>query len=86
MRQIALEKGFVKGFPKGELLLLQIIDDAQRSGERITVSEISQKLGVTKSAVSQMMKNIEEAYINRTTDEKDRRKVYITLTEKGKNS
>lgn len=50
----------------------------------IRVSELSKISHSTKSATSKMLKGLEEkGYITRITDTKDRRVVYICLTEAG---
>lgn len=50
----------------------------------IKVSDLTNKLCSTKSATSKMLKNLEDkGYITRITDTKDRRVVYINLTESG---
>lgn len=50
----------------------------------VRVSELSKMVHSTKSATSKMLKALEEkGYIKRITDTKDRRVVYICLTEKG---
>lgn len=50
----------------------------------VSVSELSKIAHSTKSATSKMLKGLEEKnYIKRITDTRDRRVVYIVLTETG---
>lgn len=50
----------------------------------VKVSELSENLHSTMPATSKMLKNLEDkGYIFRITDTKDRRVVYINLTESG---
>jgi DNA-binding MarR family transcriptional regulator len=50
-----------------------------------TSSELADEFEVNKSAVTAIINRIwEKGLIKRTRDEKDRRVVYLTLTEKGK--
>ncbi|GKU83245.1 hypothetical protein NCCP28_26410 [Niallia sp. NCCP-28] len=49
-----------------------------------TSSELAQVFGVNKSAVTSIINRLfERELINRTRDEKDRRVIYLALTEKG---
>ncbi len=61
--------------------------DNRKEGEPgIRVSELCKMVHSTKSATSKMLKGLEEKnYIERITDTRDRRVVYIVLTETGKN-
>lgn len=75
----------------GELMMLGTIhgcwkekckDHADEPG--IKVGELSELIHSTKPATSKMLRAIEEkGYIERVTDTKDRRVVYIRLTEVG---
>ncbi len=60
-------------------------DTKREEGEPgLKVSELSKMVHSTKSATSKMLKGLEEKnYIERITDTKDRRVVYIVLTETG---
>lgn len=77
-------------FP-GEFMMLNAINqkinclkekDSEKLG--VKVSELSENLHSTMPATSKMLKNLEDkGYILRITDTKDRRVVYINLTESG---
>ena len=50
----------------------------------VTPTELSEVMEVTKPAISKMLNVLEDkGYIERQQDSKDRRAVYVTLTEKG---
>lgn len=75
----------------GEFMMLTVIerltDENKISGEEIgaKVGDIGKKLYASKSATSKMLRCLEEKnYIERTTIPKDRRTVYIRLTDKGR--
>jgi DNA-binding MarR family transcriptional regulator len=51
---------------------------------QMTVSELADRLCVKPSAVTAIMNRLtEKGYVERVRDEKDRRVVYLSLTEKG---
>ncbi len=55
-----------------------------RQGNKITTSKISDLLGITKPAISQALKKLEQGgYIKRKVNNDDRRVVYVYLTKKG---
>lgn len=56
-------------------------------GAGITVSEISDFLGVTSPTVTQLLNSLEEGgFVERSADPSDRRAVRIRLTEKGESA
>lgn len=58
-------------------------DDAKEIG--ITIGEINKIMGTSTSAVSKKVTILEnKGLVTRTTSQADRRNVYITLTDKGK--
>lgn len=76
----------------GELKMLSVIAAEQEKNAKegndipgITVSKISEKLMHSRPATSKMLNALEEKEdITRIASKKDRRTVYIALTEKGK--
>lgn len=74
----------------GEYMMLGAIhgciNESNNTGiEAISVGELSKKIHATKPAVSKMLNSLEEkGYIERITNQSDRRKVFITLTDNGK--
>jgi DNA-binding MarR family transcriptional regulator len=76
--------------PHGEFLMLKVIKrfaDSENSapdcaGVKMTL--LSECLGITKSAVSQVMNSLEQkSLIERTMADNDRRIIYVKLTENG---
>ena len=71
-------------FTKRDSCILSIILVHSRRGNKITTSKISDLLGITKPAISQALKKLEQGgYIKRKVNSKDRRVVYVYLTKKG---
>ena len=71
---------------KGEFYVLQhVFQQMDRKGVNyVTPTELSEAMEVTKPAISKMLNVLEDkGYIERQQDSKDRRAVYVTLTEKG---
>jgi len=53
-------------------------------GEGVKVGELVTHMHVTKSAISKMLRILEEkGFIERITDKKDRRNVYVVLSKEG---
>ena len=68
-----------------EMRVIAEIVSANVQGKRIISTELAKTLGVTRSAVSQMVNRMEEkGNIVRVPAANDRKKVYIELTEKTK--
>lgn len=71
-------------FTKRDSCILSIILVHSRQGNKITTSKISDLLGITKPAISQALKKLEQGgYIKRKVNNDDRRVVYVYLTKKG---
>lgn len=75
----------IVGYKPSEIKVLFCIKKGAKPGSHgIMVSEISNLLHVTSPTVTQLIKDLEAAgLVERTADEKDRRAVRISLTEKG---
>ena len=68
-------------FNSSELQLLKQGVVASEQGQKLISSEIARRLGITRSAVSQMVNKLEEKNIvRRVADEKDRKIAYIELS------
>lgn len=53
--------------------------------KHLYISEFVDKLSITKPQMTSLLdKLIELDYVNRTNDQKDRRRVYISITKEGK--
>ena len=51
----------------------------------VFAGEFIEKLGLTTGRIANILKKLEEKrYINRTADREDRRRVYVSLTESGR--
>lgn len=71
-------------FTKRDTCILTMILVHTRQGNKITTSNISDLLGITKPAISQALKKLEQGgYIKRKINNDDRRVVYVYLTKKG---
>ena len=76
---------------KGEFMVLAVIDhkmknepDEQKKAQGISVSTLTKLMQSSQPAVSRLLKGMEEKhYILRTTDTKDRRNIYVTVTSCG---
>ena len=66
---------------RGELAVLRLL---AQEGATMTAGEISRTLGMTTSRVAAVLGSLEKkAMIRRRTDERDKRRVLVTLTEPG---
>ena len=79
----AIRKG---RYPEITMTQLQIIGCVLFSPEQsVRVRDISEELGITPGGVSQQVETlVQMGLLERKTDEKDRRAVCITLSERGK--
>ncbi len=65
-----------------ELRLIGEVLAARSEGERLISTEIALRLGVTRSAVSQIVKRLEsEGIVKRVPDDTDKKIAYIELTK-----
>lgn len=73
------------GIRYGEYLLMRVISgDRLYLDNNVTLSSFYNYLSITKSAVSQMLNVLEaKEYLHRDFDKSDRRKISVTLTDKG---
>ena len=79
---------FVKGkksFYNSELRMLEEIVAADKKGERLISTQLADKVGVTRSAISQMVNRLsEKGLVQRVPDDVDRKIAYIELTGNAK--
>ena len=69
-------------FNNTEMRLISEILDAKYKGERLISTQIAKKLGVTRSAISQIVNRLEaQGILQRVADEVDRKIAYIEITE-----
>ncbi len=69
-------------FNKTELRLIGEIVSAQTEGERLISTQLAKRLGVTRSAISQIVNRLEaRGVVIRVADEKDKKIAYIELSD-----
>ena len=69
-------------FNDTELRLISEVLSAKQSGSRLISTQLATKLGVTRSAISQIVNRLEETgVLNRVPDAVDRKIAYIEVTE-----
>lgn len=72
-------------FNNSEMRLLGEVVLAKHEGKRIISTQLAKRLGVTRSAVSQMVNKLEaRGVVSRVPDEIDRKIAYIELSEAAK--
>ena len=72
-------------FNHSEIRMINEILYAKLQGRRIISTQIAKKIGLTRSAVSQMVNRLEErGIVKRVPDEVDRKIAYIELSEYAK--
>ena len=70
-------------FNDTEIRLLNEVYLAQSRGERLISTQIAKLLGVTRSAISQVVNRLEqEGVVKRVADDVDRKIAYIEVTDK----
>ncbi len=86
VNKIHMMERIPKDFGTGELLHLGQINTIVAVGEnpRISVTELSNQLGITKASASEMARKLEKkGYLKRTRDLSDGRSVLLEVTSKG---
>ena len=74
--------GQTKALSNTEMQMMREIVEASESGTRVISSQLAKKLGVTRSAVSQIVNKLENNnVVRRVPDKKDRKIAYIELSE-----
>ncbi len=72
------------GLSRAETGVLMSIDRAMHFGEKIRVSDISNRMRVSPPTITQHLNNLEsQGFVERIKSESDKREVNITLTDKG---
>ncbi|MEA4903050.1 MarR family winged helix-turn-helix transcriptional regulator [Desulfitobacterium sp.] len=83
-RRNMMNKKMSGEIPRSEFKLLKVVQMNSTKREGVTISSLSDHLGISKSAVSQMINLLEdEGYIERVFTKNDRRLVYVRLTDGG---
>lgn len=85
LKRVMMEKFDDSLISKGEFVALQVISRFGGDPDMTTTSVLSEKLGISKPAVSQMANALEEkGYIERSVNPNDRRHVRMLLTQQGR--
>lgn len=86
-QKLGMNSKFAGEMPRSEIVMLKMINIDTSKTEGVTISTLSERLEITKSAVSQMINVLEDkGYVKRITTKSDRRIVYVRLTEMGEQS
>lgn len=83
-RRLGGMKIFNHNFPinNTEMQMMKEIVRVKEEGKRIISSDLAKALGVTRSAISQIVNKLEKEHlVERVPDEKDRKIAYIELSE-----
>ena len=84
MQNVVFVRG-KKSFNNSEMRMLEEIVAAEKKGERLISTELADKVGVTRSAISQMVNRLSaKGYVKRVPDDVDRKIAYIVMDGKGK--
>lgn len=84
MQNVVLLKGR-KTFNDSEMRMIEEIVAADKKGEKLISTELADKIGVTHSAVSQMVNRLSrKGLVKRVPDEIDRKIAYVCLDGKAK--
>lgn len=74
-------------FNHSEMRLLGEVLRVEREGKRVISTQLATRLGVTRSAISQMVNKLEDrGIIKRVPDDVDRKIAYVELSESAKKS
>ena len=84
MQNVVFVRG-KKSFNNSEMRMLEEIVAADKKGERLISTELADKVGVTRSAISQMVNRLSaKGLVKRVPDDVDRKIAYIELDGKAK--
>ena len=80
--QLATSMQQNEAFNSTEIRLMNEIVYAQAQGERLISTKLADRLGITRSAVSQIVGKLEaDGAVRRVADDVDRKIAYVELTE-----
>ena len=84
MQNVVFVRG-KKSFNNSEMRMLEEIVAADKTGERLISTELADKVGVTRSAISQMVNRLSaKGLVKRVPDDVDKKIAYIELDGKAK--
>ena len=79
MQNVVFVRG-KKSFNNSEMRMLEEIVAADKKGERLISTELADKVGVTRSAISQMVNRLSaKGLVKRVPDDVDKKIAYIEL-------
>lgn len=82
MQNVVFVRG-KKSFNNSEMRMLEEIVAADKKGERLISTELADKVGVTRSAISQMVNRLSaKGLVKRVPDDVDKKIAYIELDGK----
>ncbi len=83
----AMEIQSQEGYSNTEIRLMNEIVYAAGEGERLISTRLAERLGITRSAISQIVSKLEkDGVVRRIPDETDKKIAYVELTEKAMES
>lgn len=86
MRKFSVSPKINLDIPRGELAALDTINVLNQSNTKATTSLLSEKLDISKPAVSQVINTLEKkGWVQREIDSNDKRIYCLSLTENGRN-
>ena len=84
MQNVVFVRG-KKSFNNSEMIMLEESVAADKKGERLISTELADKVGVTRSAISQMVNRLSaKGLVKRVPDDVDKKIAYIELDGKAK--
>lgn len=84
MQNVVFVRG-KKSFNNSEMRMLEEIVAADKKGERLISTELADKVGVTRSAISQIVNRLSaKGLVKRVPDDVDKKIAYIELDGKAK--
>ena len=83
----AMDSHRKEGYSNTEIRLMNEIVYAAGAGERLISTRLADRLGITRSAVSQIVSKLEkDGMVRRIPDETDKKIAYVEVTEKAMES
>ena len=84
LRRLLTQYSDIHDMTKQEFILMQLTHQLSNTNQKVNTAVLSEMLLVSKSAVSQMINNLEErGFLIRKADKSDRRKPSVELTSDG---
>ena len=77
----------VQEYSRGEMMVLRYLElkEGEDASEPVTPGDMSQALGLTTARIANVLKSLErKGLVERVHDTEDRRRVFVTLTDAGR--